>query len=961
MYHVVTFPPLKHYHKAQHYIQKSVGDFNPQLTALINEYHKMIEQALKSKDSSPSEISRALISFFAQEFPLGGTASEHRFVQQIFPMLIQRLFGPSSVQSCLIFRSGEIGQEEIDLMESAWFMQSRQWRTAVNSVGSNKSYSTYVHAGPPKLDSDPVVQLLSPPSNLIHTPSNTPAPSSLDDASRPLSFFQVITEDSTELPLDIVKSAQYPVKFSDLSFHFQQALLLSVLKESNLGNEIICSGKVTSSGSNAMNLVELLSVPFSTQKDLVSNLKLMLQQIYSSHQHYYSGVTVSSLSSPSRNVPMFDSMLSPRKGSGVVTNINSLEDHSQIQLNLLEYYAFMLVRCPFVMGEITNIGKLASAGAKSTTSTGTYGYRPSYKAASYGEKVYLHLLKDYIQFFFPHVFEETRTPESFDRKKSEMILRIMIEFWLERHKYASTKDALENTSSEYSKSGDPGKFSLGDSFDLAELLPVGQNWNMNTTILTRQPYVASCRQVYKSIRTLVDNLVCDPDISKNCQRKNAGVKYQQGQILEDSNEPGWPIPLFQTIIQPSLYNYIRTGLRYGPVHVTNSSFYQAMDLWLLWIEPWNVTRRKKSYGALQAKELLQNVAAGVTHTNPPKHQNLYYAVNNTPKPNQISKYDSSWKSYVAANLHFYLVPLAIFLRRARELDFSKLDFNKSIIQIQRVMRVYSSSLVETIDSILSDTGCSDLTSIVEHHEHILADFCPPRNSGEKNWSLEMLQSDMQNLLEEIVLSHRKTISEQDSLERLSAFIEGLFGEGSKAEDKAIHHVISLAKHLVKFPIDHVIVPEVGRDRFFGRRNNVSPTSASNSVTNVHAPEREKNGLISEKGRSQLVHGIRICTAMDVNFLGDPMYARPKSHEIKVLVKLALYASNYLNVRFGLDAPRQVKLYGDEGSWSTEQLVQDGARIANKGGFRFNLRFLADTRNWIVIAITLSILRRKLFG
>ena len=92
-----------------------------------------------------------------------------------------------------------------------------------------------------------------------------------------------------------------------------------------------------------------------------------------------------------------------------------------------------------------------------------------------------------------------------------------------------------------------------------------------------------------------------------------------------------------------------------------------------------------------------------------------------------------------------------------------------------------------------------------------------------------------------------------------------------------------------------------------------------------------------------------------------MYARPKSHEIKVLVKLALIASNYLNLRFGLDEPRQVKLYGDEGSWSTEQLVQDGARIANKGGFRFNLRFLADTRNWIVIAITLSILRRKLFG
>lgn len=922
----------------------------------------MIEQALKSKDSSPSETSRALISFFAQEFPLGGTASEHRFVQQIFPILIQRLFGPLSAQSCLISKHGELGQEEIDGMESAWFMQSRQWRTTVNSVGSNKSYSPYVHTGPPKLDSDPVVQLLSPPSDFIHIPSKGSVSSSQDVASRPLSFFQVITEDTAELPLDIVKSAQYPIQFCDLSFHFQQALLLSLLKDSNLGNDIMGPDKVTSSGSNARNLVELLSVPISSQKDLVSNLKLILQQIYSSSHHQYSGVTLSSLSSPSRNLSMIDSMLSPRTGSGVAIDIHSLEEHSHIQFSLLEYYAFMFARCPFVMGEITNIGKLASSSAKSTTSAGAYGYRPSsHRVVSYGEKVYLHILKDYLQWFFPHNFEKTTVQESFDTKKSEMFLRIMIEFWLERHKYATTKDALENTSTEDSNSVDQGKYGLEDSFDLAELLPVGQHWNMNTTTLTRQPYVASCRQVYKSIRILVDHLVCDPDIRKNCQRKNSGAQSMQGQTLYDSNISGWPLPPFQTIIQPSLYNYIRTGLRYGPIHVTNSSFYQAMDLWLLWIEPWNVTHRKKSYGALQAKELLQNVAAGVTHTNPPKHQNQYHAVNNTPKPNQISKYDSSWKSYVAANLHFYLVPLAIFLRRARELDFSKLDFNKSIIQVQRVMRVYSSSLVETIDSILSDTGRSDFTPIVEHHEQVLADFCPPRNSDGKNWSLEAVQSDMQNLLEEIILSHRKTISEQDFVERLSAFIEGLFGEGSKAEDRAINQVISLGKQLVKFPLDHVIVPEEGRDRFFGRRSNVSPASVSIGATNVHAPDREKNGLISEKGRSQLIHGVRICTAMDVNFLGDPMYARPKSHEIKVLVILTLFASNYLNVRFGLDAPRQVKLYGDEDSWSTEQLVQDGARIANKGSFRFNLRFLADTRNWIVIAITLSILRRKLLG
>jgi hypothetical protein len=127
-------------------------------------------------------------------------------------------------------------------------------------------------------------------------------------------------------------------------------------------------------------------------------------------------------------------------------------------------------------------------------------------------------------------------------------------------------------------------------------------------------------------------------------------------------------------------------------------------------------------------------------------------------------------------------------------------------------------------------------------------------------------------------------------------------------------VVSLAKQLVKFPLDHVIVPEVGREGFFGRRNTISSTSLINDATNVHAPDREKNGLITEKGRSQLVHGVRICTAMDVNFLGDPMYARPKSHEIKVLVKLALFISNYLNARY-----TEMKAYGLLNSWfKTEQ-------------------------------------------
>jgi hypothetical protein len=371
---------------------------------------------------------------------------------------------------------------------------------------------------------------------------------------------------------------------------------------------------------------------------------------------------------------------------------------------------------------------------------------------------------------------------------------------------------------------------------------------------------------------------------------------------------------------------------------------------------------KKSNGAtMQAKELFHNV----TNLSSPKRtsnsarqkvqQISQYA---TPKPNQASKYTDLWKPYVAANLHFYLVPFAIFIRRAREFDFTRGDFQRSMDHLTRVIRVFTPKLVSTLDLLLEDTEeNSTLGNIIKRHEEALGLFCPPCfGEGRKQFNLKMLQEEMHNLLEEITIQHEKTVGEQYFIERMFSKIEGIFG--SKAEEIVISKLVQKAKVIVKFPQDYEVVPSSTRKNVLFRKPSVFDKS---SAINNDSPERESNGIISEKGREQLLHGSRLCNPIDVKFLGDPMYARPKSHEIDFLVKWALKLSNKLNVYFHLDVPQESKLYGINTNMTAEQLAMEERNMTKVGLFRFNLRFIADKRNWITIFFIWKIFRWIIIG
>jgi len=275
-----------------------------------------------------------------------------------------------------------------------------------------------------------------------------------------------------------------------------------------------------------------------------------------------------------------------------------------------------------------------------------------------------------------------------------------------------------------------------------------------------------------------------------------------------------------------------------------------------------------------------------------------------PSYSQPSKYDPSWEPYIAANLFMYCIPLAIFLRRARELDFSAGKFERSIQIVKRVFRVFSPDVVNAISNYLEHETSSN-NALLRSHLEALGPFAPPAG---QSMSLSSLKNDMQSLLEEIDMQHMKKVRELDFLDRMIGRVEGIFGKGVvSGEEKTLGSLIERAKLIARLPIDYEILP-----------SNKSTTGTSGIVAEEQDRLRNDNYELSEYGRQQLLRGQFKCDPSEVPYLGDKMRGRPGAYELPWLVNLTISASDWCNERLGLSK--------------------------SGGKFRINLRFLADYRN-----------------
>lgn len=295
-----------------------------------------------------------------------------------------------------------------------------------------------------------------------------------------------------------------------------------------------------------------------------------------------------------------------------------------------------------------------------------------------------------------------------------------------------------------------------------------------------------------------------------------------------------------------------------------------------------------------------------------------------PRSNQPSKYvESDWEFYIAANVYMYAVPFAIFLRRARELDFSPKKYERSMETVQRVFRVFTPAVIDAIYRHLDVVQHMEENSFsqVKYHRENLGSFAPPLNP----MSLSTLKADMQSLLEEVIMHHVKKVRELDTFDWLVGKVEGLFGAGVvSGEEKTLEALIERAKVITRLPFDNKILFKKGKS--LSKRN----LDDESSTTNIQT--RTKDGTLTSVGREQLLAGYIKLNPDEVRYYGDPMRLKVKSYEIPFLVDLTLWASDSLNELLGF----------------TKQ---------GEGQFRINLRFFADYRNSIFVATVFYVIMR----
>lgn len=622
----------------------------------------MIEEALKKSNEPPSETARALLSFFRQEFPHGGEYRFIQFFPLLLdrafgPVLHDALLKERE------FSSEELKMmESAWLMQSrAWrrSMTSSSSQGGNMNMGMHNSTSSSAS----RLDQDPVVQLLGSPlisQSVRSTTSSLTSKAALGSRGmgsptpsaspvKTVSFFQLlnccidhplssnmqdeIIDTEYSFDLQVIPKARSSYPFSELPESLQAALIQYTVKFNNGSAQVPGSPRGTLSPSRMRfveentvqtqgdELLRLLSIKPIHQKELLQNLR----QAISMKQYSLMNPGVTGTNQPSMNsmsqTPMNNGIFSPtqmhRQQRSPLSNIMSPNQTQpinnsasqkpaaqpqsfNIQLSLWEHYFITFVRFPMTFAKLSNFYKRQSGNNPSSAS-----YNKSRAMnTSYGEKVFQFLLKDAMSFYFPHKYQVAKDtfgnviPLSMSIK-SEALLRFMMEFWLQRHYYASTKDAIGFLGNESSEKGIEFVSSLDASYDLAQLLFVEDKWlvqnnpvmndNHVNRIQQRQMYEAPPRQVQRCIRSLVEHLISDPMIMSQCR---VSVKDSRAGSTANDEMKQWVLPPLQTSFQTSLYNYIRTALRYGPVHVNNSSFYAAMDLWLMWLEPWNVIHRK---------------------------------------------------------------------------------------------------------------------------------------------------------------------------------------------------------------------------------------------------------------------------------------------------------------------------------------------------------------------------------
>ena len=831
----------------------------------------MLEEALSSNTYSPAEAALALLSFVQVELPAGGASAEARFFR-LFALLCERVFGRIAPESGYKHQLG------------GWLSREIKWELPPSSFAkSQKPYrSPASHLSNRSISSDPVVKLLSATNQ-----------SSSKEQMLP-SLIEAFAKEAEHRP-----NVRYPFPFEALPKSTQESWI--AILEAALGGVPFDS---TSAENSSRLLGSLLRVKPLDQTQLRT-----YQQNKAQKKEQRRPLQLS----PGYPAPTSPSIMSQSKEK---------DKPPSVMLSMLEYFLFIYIRYPLASPQPPD---------KPQTAIPSRGIQSAHrKTEHYGEAVYLHLFREYVNYFIPcRTAQGNFTGFESLSRPSELFLRIVIEFWMEgQNRLAPTSKAVESLRERKRGLVDPSSFNLNLSFDLVQ----GKHDPLPL-------------QVHYCIQRLVARAAPDGAILD----ASRDVKSNYGNL---SN--AWCLTPCMSTLQLPFFNYVRMLFRRASIHALQSPFFVVLESWLLWLEPWRDPHGKSFFAAFSSFRdvlthqrfafddcelpgtLRKDTTKRILESDPRSAQKSRTLPMTILKSTQRSTYDPSWEPYIAANLHLYTVPLALFLRRARELDFSPKEFDRSLKVVQNVFRVFSPPVVEALNRLLASRQAPGrFSDIVARHESNLRVYAPS-----KDWplSLSACKDDMHNLLEEIHVQHFKRIRELDFFLRIASKFGGLFGQGVvSGEEKELRSLVEHAKVIVGFPKEYEVIQLSGRT--------MGVESQIGNFMDVTA-DRTFEGYLSDKGRQSLFEGTAKCNPLELTSFGDKLTGRPQSHEIAFLVPFLVEVSNYMNRKLGLVS---LETSDDgEGAPSNFRLMRQA--VGWPFYFRINLRLLADYRAISVVCV-----------
>lgn len=243
-----------------------------------------------------------------------------------------------------------------------------------------------------------------------------------------------------------------------------------------------------------------------------------------------------------------------------------------VTLSILEHYLLHFLRYPLAAPDrrVSAVSTISGVNVHRITTTTTVAGAAMQPAAreSFGDKLYFRVFGRILDYFLPHQPDGERSiAMAGHTNESELFLRLLISIWLDSRALLIPTGKVVRTVLERRQHVGLDNSDLSSIFDL--------NSSFDVTQLPGN-YEQLPSQAQKCLLVLTQHVILDPLLHQYSHDINAAKEH-------------WRLTPCMSILQYSMYNFIRTSLRYDSVHSAGSAFYVALNLWLLWCEPWNVT------------------------------------------------------------------------------------------------------------------------------------------------------------------------------------------------------------------------------------------------------------------------------------------------------------------------------------------------------------------------------------